>query len=98
MLDLPTAIRRMTGMPADALGLVDRGRIVPGAVADLVLFDPLTVRDASTYDDSTAAAIGVEAVLIGWRLRGRGRATRSVRRSDACLRPEVSGPRRPRRS
>lgn len=97
ILDLPTAIRRMTGMPADALGLVDRGRIAAGAVADLVLFDPTTVRDASTYDDSTAAAIGVETVLIGGAVALEG--GRPVRPSlGRVLRPEVSGPRRPRRS
>ena len=96
-LDLPTAIRRMTGMPAEALGLTDRGRIEPGAVADLVLFDPLTVRDAATYDDSTAAAVGVEAVLMGGAFAVEG--GRPVRPSlGRVLRPEVSGPRQPRRS
>ena len=64
------AIHRMTGLPAAALGLTDRGRIAPGAVADLVLFDPTTVADASTYEDPTRAAIGVEAVLLGGAVRG----------------------------
>jgi N-acyl-D-amino-acid deacylase len=87
----------MTGMPADTLGLVDRGRLVRGAVADLVLFDPATVCDASTYDDPTAAAIGVETVLIGGVFAVDG--GRPVRPSlGHVLRPEVSGPRRPRRS
>ena len=96
-LDLPAAVRRMTGMPAEALGLADRGRIVAGAVADLVLFDPATVRDASTYDDPTAPAVGVEAVLIGGAFALEG--GRPVRPSlGRVLRPEVSGPRRPRRS
>jgi N-acyl-D-aspartate/D-glutamate deacylase len=97
VLDLPTAIRRMTGMPADALGLTDRGRLVTGAVADLVLFDPATVRDASTYEDPTAAAIGVEMVLLAGDVAVE--AGQPVRPSlGRVLRPEVSGPRRPRRS
>jgi dihydroorotase/N-acyl-D-amino-acid deacylase len=96
-LDLSSAIHRMTGLPAAALGLTDRGRIAPGAVADLVLFDPTTVADASTYEDPTRAAIGVEAVLLGGQFAVDGGAP--VRPSlGRVLRPEVSGPRRPLRS
>ncbi len=96
-LDLPTAIHRMTGLPAAALGLTDRGRITPGAVADLVLFDPTTVADASTYEDPTRAAIGVEVVLLGGAFAVDG--GQPVRPSlGRVLRPEVSGPRRPPRS
>ena len=80
-----------------ALGLTDRGRIAPGAVADLVLFDPTTVADASTYEDPTRAAIGVEAVLLGGAFAVDG--GQPVRPSlGRVLRPEVSGPRRPPRS
>jgi dihydroorotase/N-acyl-D-amino-acid deacylase len=97
ILDLPTAIHRMTGLPAAALGLIDRGRVVPGAVADLVLFDPETVADASTYEQPTLAAVGVEAVLVGGAFAVDG--GQPVRPSlGRVLRPEVSGRRPPRRS
>ena len=64
-LDLATAIRRMSGQSAATLGLVDRGRVAAGAIADLVAFDPSRVSDASTYADPTALATGIETVLIG---------------------------------
>jgi N-acyl-D-amino-acid deacylase len=97
MLDLPAAIHRMTGLPAATLGLTDRGRIASGAVADLVLFDPATIADASTYDNPTAAAVGVEAVLMAGVFALE--AGRPVRPSlGRVLRPEISGRRQPRRS
>jgi N-acyl-D-amino-acid deacylase len=86
--DLPTAVYRMTGLPARILGLEDRGRIRQGAVADLVIFDPAVVADASTYESPTARPRGVEAVLIGGRFAidggrpadlGLGRVLRRVR-------------------
>jgi N-acyl-D-aspartate/D-glutamate deacylase len=43
LFDLPTAIRKLTSDPADAYGIVDRGRLVPGAWADMILFDPDTI-------------------------------------------------------
>jgi N-acyl-D-aspartate/D-glutamate deacylase len=43
LVTMETAIRLMTAVPAEQFGLVDRGRIVGGAVADLVVFDPATV-------------------------------------------------------
>jgi N-acyl-D-aspartate/D-glutamate deacylase len=96
-LDLETAIHRMTGLPASILGLPDRGRIEPGAVADLVVLDPTTVAAASTYDDPTALPIGVEAVLVAGGVAMDGGRPVDVRRGRV-LRREVSGPRPPRRS
>lgn len=71
-LSLAEAVRRMTGLPASILGLTDRGRIGAGAIADLVLFDPRTVRDTATYDDPTSPPVGVEAVIVGGRIAVRG--------------------------
>ena len=97
ILDLPSAIHRMAGLPAAALGLTDRGPLVAGAVADLVLFDPTTVADASTYADPTRPAVGVEAVLLAGAFAVDG--GEPVRPSlGRVLRPEVSGRRPPHRS
>ena len=54
----------MTGLAADILGLRDRGRVAPGLVADLVLFDPSSVADEATYDEPTRVARGVEYVML----------------------------------
>ncbi|HVA85668.1 MAG TPA: D-aminoacylase [Candidatus Saccharimonadales bacterium] len=67
VLQLETAIHRMTGLPAAVLGLRERGRIATGAIADLVLFDPATVADQATYRAPTRRALGIEAVLLGGR-------------------------------
>jgi len=97
VLDLPTAIHRMTGLPAATLGLLDRGRIEPGAVADLVLFDAATVGDTATYQNPGATPTGIEAVLLGGVFAVEG--GQAVRPSlGRVLRPDVSGRRRPRRS
>jgi N-acyl-D-aspartate/D-glutamate deacylase len=64
LLSLEEAIYKMTGAAADLLGVRDRGRVMPGMVADLVLFDPQTVRDESTYEEPTRQAHGVEFVLL----------------------------------
>jgi N-acyl-D-aspartate/D-glutamate deacylase len=96
-LDLPAAVHRMTGLPAANLGLSDRGRVAPGAVADLVIFDPVTVADASTYASPTLPPIGVEAVVVGG-----GIAVESGKPVDVglgrVLRRTVSGRRPARRS
>ncbi len=54
----------MTSMPADQVGLTDRGRIASGMKADLVLFDAATVTDEATFDDPHRYASGVHHVLV----------------------------------
>ena len=95
LLDLPTAIARMTRLPASILGLSDRGRVDVGAVADLVLFDPTTVRDGSTDTDPTTAPIGVEAVILGGRIAVDGGVVVEPR-LGRVLRATVSGRHRQR--
>jgi N-acyl-D-aspartate/D-glutamate deacylase len=68
LFDLPTAVHKMSGASAELLGLRDRGRVAPGLVADLVLFDPATVGDQSTYEAPTRGPRGVEYVLVNGQL------------------------------
>lgn len=64
LFDLPTAIRKMTSMPADQIGLSDRGRIAPGKKADLVVFDAEGVRDGATFDEPHRYPTGIPHVLV----------------------------------
>lgn len=61
---LEGAVHRMTGRPAKRLGLHDRGLIKGGYIADLVLFDPESVADRSTFDSPRLPASGFEFVWI----------------------------------
>jgi N-acyl-D-amino-acid deacylase len=61
---LAEAIRKCTSLPASQLGLKDRGTIREGAFADLVIFDPETVSDTSSFAVPFQYAKGIEAVLV----------------------------------
>ncbi len=63
-LTLETAVRRMTSLPAGVFGLKGRGRVKVGHHADLVLFDPATVRDRATYAEPDLPAEGIREVFV----------------------------------
>lgn len=64
ILSLQEAIRRLTSLPADHLGLTRRGRLQANAFADLVVFDPATIQDHATYTDPHRLATGVKHVFV----------------------------------
>jgi len=64
LLSLPEAVRRMTALPAETLRLHRRGRIAPGYIADLAVFDPGTIADYATYDTPHRYARGVAHVIV----------------------------------
>jgi len=64
IFSLAQAIHKMTGLPAQRFGLAGRGRISEGAHADLVLFDPETIRDTATFSDPICHAEGIAAVWV----------------------------------
>jgi N-acyl-D-amino-acid deacylase len=63
-LTLEDAVRKMSGLPAQILGLTDRGLLHKGFYADVVVFDPKTVADTSTYAKPESYPIGVPYVMV----------------------------------
>jgi N-acyl-D-amino-acid deacylase len=64
VIDLPTAIHKMTGLPAAKFGFAGRGAVREGAFADLVVFDPATIADLATYEDPRRFPAGIRAVFV----------------------------------
>ena len=86
-LSLPEAIRKMTSMPAARLKLADRGTIAVGMKADLVLFDPATMVDRSTFEQPRLRARGIYRVFVNGEPVWTGTRPRrtSGRRADRAL-------------
>ncbi|HEX5504160.1 MAG TPA: amidohydrolase family protein, partial [Thermomicrobiales bacterium] len=64
VLTLEDAIRKMTSAVADRLGLRDRGRLQPGAYADVVVFDPATIADRATFEAPHQLSAGIRDVWV----------------------------------
>jgi N-acyl-D-amino-acid deacylase len=93
------AVRRMTSLPADNLALKDRGRLRPGAFADLVVFDPNTIQDHATFEKSHQLSTGVSYVIVNGKLalkdgKATGAATGKVVRGRAWTGASGGGCRR----
>ena len=85
VLTLADAIRRFTSVPADRLRLADRGRLLVGKAADVVVFDAGRVADTATFERPFAYPVGIALVLVNGRVtlrdgqRGRTQAGRALR-------------------
>ena len=54
----------MSALPAATIGMIDRGRIAVGMMADIAVFDPKTIIDHATYDNPAALSEGVRHVFV----------------------------------
>jgi N-acyl-D-aspartate/D-glutamate deacylase len=75
VLSLEDAVRKMSGFPAQILGLADRGQIHEGFWGDIVLFDPKTVIDTATYEKPKSYPIGIPYVLVNGLVIDKGEHT-----------------------
>jgi N-acyl-D-amino-acid deacylase len=64
LMTVGQAVRKLSALPAENLGLKQRGWLKPGYYADIVLFDPATVRDNATVEQPQLYATGVREVLV----------------------------------
>ncbi|MBS7628136.1 amidohydrolase family protein, partial [Candidatus Bathyarchaeota archaeon] len=68
LLSLEEAIRKMTSLPMQRLGIWDRGIVRKGMRADITIFDPKKIMDKATYEDPEAYPQGVEYVLVNGQM------------------------------
>jgi N-acyl-D-amino-acid deacylase len=64
LLSLPDAVRRMTSLPAQTFGLKERGKLVEGYWADIVIFDADSITDMATYDSPLLPPEGILYVIV----------------------------------
>ena len=73
------AVRKMTSLAASRAGFADRGALRPGLKADVVVFNPLTIRDTSTYEDPHHYAEGISEVIVnGTPVLRQGKMTEAL--------------------
>jgi N-acyl-D-amino-acid deacylase len=64
LFSLEQAIRKFTSLPAQRVGLRDRGLLRAGSFADITIFDPATVNDVATFEDPHRPSTGIEYVIV----------------------------------
>jgi len=64
LLTLPDAIRKFSALPAQRMRLADRGVLKQGLWADIVVFDPATIRDVATFENPNQLSIGMKYVFV----------------------------------
>lgn len=68
-LSLPEAIARITWRPAERFGLKQRGRLEPGYLADITVFDPRAIDSPATYEDPERPPVGIRYVIRNGKLQ-----------------------------
>jgi N-acyl-D-amino-acid deacylase len=87
VIPMAQAIHAATGLPAKILGVPDRGLLREGAFADVIVFDPDTIRDLATYERPHAYSVGVDYVFVnGKAALAKGKPT-ADRHGRVLLRP-----------
>ncbi len=86
VLPLEEAIRRITSLPADQAGLHDRGRLMPGGHADVVIFDPAAIREPADPVRPAGLATGVDHVLVNGVMTWDGGAATGERAGEVIRR------------
>ncbi len=71
ILDLATAVQKCSALPASRLRLKERGLLIPGYWADVVVFNPDTIEEKSTYEDPHQFPVGIEHVFVNgvWTIK-----------------------------
>ncbi len=87
------AIRKMTGLPAATVGMINRGFIAPGMAADIAIFDSAAILDRATFDAPTEMPVGMRHVLVNGKLAFKDGAVTGERAGAVLLR----GPHEPSR-
>ncbi|MGH2488212.1 MAG: N-acyl-D-amino-acid deacylase family protein [Candidatus Limnocylindria bacterium] len=90
LFSIEEAVRKMTSLPAERLGLRTRGRIGEGYAADVVVFDADSVADRTSYQEPTSAPSGIEYVLVNGDVVVQRGATDTNLRAGAVLRRGAS--------
>ena len=68
VLDLPTAIYKMSGLPASVFGIGGRGQLKEGYFADIVVFDPETIEDKATFEKPHQYPVGIDFVIVNGKV------------------------------
>ena len=84
-------MRRMTSLPGERFNLADRGVLRSGAYADIVVFDPATVADRSTYENPKQPAAGIDLVLVNGRAVWADGQHTGARPGRVCAAPKMEG-------
>lgn len=87
LLPLEEALRKMTSLPALRLGLTDRGRLSENYKADIVVFDPATIADRSTFADPHHYPQGIKYVLVNGKVVLEGETLSDVRAGEVLYGP-----------
>ena len=90
VLTLAQAIRRLTSIPADRVRLPDRGRLIVGKAADVVVFDAARILDAATFERPFQYPVGITMVIVNGQIVLRD-GQRSRAQSGRALRSDPNG-------
>jgi dihydroorotase/N-acyl-D-amino-acid deacylase len=90
VLTLEDAVRKMTSLPAERIGLKERGELREGWHADVVVFDPATVTDRATFEDPHQYPDGIPWVIVNGKVAVEDGSFRDVR-SGKVLRKGLDG-------